>query len=151
MANIANWLELRILDLVMDDADEHGSEWLPETVYAGIMNDDATEQQLEEGTLTNEITAYTGNRKAITWGDIALEGSGADAKATVSNAAAIEFEDMPAPGGKEVQYVIICDAPTSGNILWWLPIVDGETPTTKTWNEGDTFRIPIGDLTISID
>ncbi len=151
MPNISNYLEQRILDLVLDNASEYGSAWLPETVYVGIMNDDTTEQELEEGTLTNEITGYNGNRKPVTWGDITLEGSGADAKATISNGAALEFDDMPAPGGKEVQYAIICDEPTGGNILWWLPIVVNGSPTTKAWNEGDVFRYPVGDFTVDLD
>ena len=140
MANISNYLEDKILDTVMKNA---ASTWLPETVYCGIVNDTAVDTDLEAGTLTNEITGYTGDRKAITFGDITQQ----DGKATCANTNALEFEDMPAPGTDEVKYAIICDAATSGNILWWLPITDGP----KAFNEGDTFRIPIGDLTIDLD
>ena len=140
MANISSYLEDKILDTVMKDG---ATAWLPATVYCGIVSDSAVADDLEAGTLTNEITGYTGDRKAITFGDITQVGG----KATCSNTNAIEFEDMPAPGTDEVEFAIICDEATSGNILWWLPITAGP----KAFNEGDAFRIPIGDLTIDLD
>ena len=140
MANISNYLEEKILDTVMKAG---ANTWIPATVYCGIVNDTAIDTDMEAGTRTNEITGYTGDRKAISWGTIAQSGG----KATVSNSAAIEFESMPAPAGAQVKYAIICDSDTGDNILWWLPITAGP----KAFNEGDTFRIPIGDLTIDID
>ena len=137
MANISNYLEDKILDTVMKNGNV---EWLPETVYAGLVTTTAVDADLEAGTLTNEVTDYTGDRKAITFGDIAQVGG----KATVSNSNVLEFEDMPEA---TIGYLIICDAATGSNILWWCPVVGDP----KTTNAGDTFRVPIGDLVIDLD
>lgn len=142
MANISTYLENAILNHVFRDI----GYTRPGTVYCGIVSSSGTDQQLEAGTLTNEITAYTGNRKEIVFGDAPSQ---VDGKATISNTNEVEFENMPSV---TVKYAIICDDTTSGNILYWLPMVNdlGE-PITKTTNSGDTFRIPIGDLTIDLD
>lgn len=135
MANISTYLEEALLAHVMKN-DAYTS---PATVYCGLVSATASDADMEAGTLTNEITAYTGNRKAITFGTI----SQVSGKATVRNTNALEFEDMPEV---EVAYAIICDAATASNILWWCPL-----DTNKNTNAGDTFRIPIDGLVIDLD
>ena len=108
-------------------------------VYLGLVSDTATDEEMEAGTLTNEITGYTGNRKAITWGAIAEVLT----KATVKNSALIEFLSMPAPAGREIKYVIVCDAATAGHILYWCPL-----SAAKVWNVGDPFTHPIDTLVV---
>lgn len=142
MANISSYLEEKWLNMLKGTA-----YTAPATVYCGIANDTATDDELEAGTLTNEITGYTGDRKAITLGEVSqVGGAGSAGKATVKNSAAIDFESMPAPGNTpKVKYAIICDAATAGNILYWCPLA-----VQKSWNEGDTFRIPVDGLTIDL-
>lgn len=137
MANLSNYLEEALLNHVL----KNSAYSSPAAVYAGLVNDSAVDTDMEAGTLTNEITAYTGNRKAITWGSI----SQVSDKATVATATvALEFEDMPAVTTK---YVIICDGATkgAGNILIYAPLT-----TPRTTSAGDTLRIPIGDLTVDL-
>lgn len=139
MSNIADYLEEILLNLVFRNTAYPGGA--PAAVYCGIVDDTGTDAEMEAGTLTNEITAYTGNRKAITFGAPSQVGG----KATIKNSAALEFESMPAPDTKQVKYAIVCDAETGGNILYWCPLVE-----QKSWNEGDTFRIPVDGLTLDL-
>ncbi len=135
MANISNYLEEAILDHVM----RNSAYTSPSAVYCGLVTSAASDADLEAGTLTNEITSYTGNRKAITFGEPTQVGG----KATIKNENALEFEDMPAA---TVAYAIVCDQETTGNILFWCPLDDN-----KTTNSGDTFRIPVDGLTLDLD
>lgn len=136
MANIADYLEEILLNLVFRNTAYPGGA--PAAVYCGLIDDVGTDAELEAGTLTNEITAYTGDRKAITFG----APSQVSSKATIKNSAALEFESMPAV---TVKYVIVCDAATAGNILYWCPLTE-----EKTCNEGDTFKIAIDGLVLDL-
>ncbi|MBA7582568.1 hypothetical protein ES708_24499 [subsurface metagenome] len=136
MANISTYLEEKWLNMLK------GTVYTaPATVYCGIVSDSGNDVEMEAGTLTNEITGYTGNRKAITFGVVSQVGG----KATVKNSAAIAFASMPAPNTKKVKYAIVCDAATAGNILYWCPLV-----VQKTWNLGDTFELPIDGLALDL-
>jgi hypothetical protein len=135
MANISNYLEEAILNHVMRNT----AYTSPTTVFCGLVNNTAIDTDLEGGTLTNEITGYTGNRKAITFGSPTQF----DGKATIKNVGDIDFENMPPV---TVKYAIICDAATGGNILYWCPLT-----ATKTTNAGDTFRIPEDGLVLNLD
>lgn len=136
MANIADYLEDILLNLVMRNTAYPGGA--PAAVYCGLMDDTAVEAAMEAGTLDGEITTYTGDRKAITFGAPADVGG----KATIKNSVALEFEVMPAV---TVKYAIVCDAATAGNILYWCPLT-----APKTCNAGDTFRIPVDGLTLDL-
>lgn len=140
MANIADYLEEALLNHVFRNIPYTS----PAAVYCGLIDDVGTDAELEAGALTHEITAYTGDRKAITFG-VPAQVSG---KATIKNSTAIEFENMPAV---TVKYAIVCDAATGGNILYWCPLVDAEgEPTEKTCNPGVTFRIAIDRLVLDL-
>jgi len=141
MSNISSYLEEKWLNMLK------GTEYTaPATVYCGIANDTATPDELEANTQTNEIAGYTGERKAITLGEVSqVGGAGSAGKATLKNSAAIDFVSMPAPDTKKVKYAIVCDAATAGQILYWCPLTE-----MKSWNEGDTFRIPIDGLILDL-
>lgn len=144
MANISTYLEDAWLNMLK------GTEFSTleaATLYCGICNDTATADELEANTITNEITGYTGDRKAITFGAVAqVGGAGSAGKATLKNSAALEFEDMPAPGDTpKVKYAIICTAATAGEILYWCPLA-----VEKSWNEGDTFKIDVDGLVVDL-
>ena len=136
MANISNYLEEKILNHVM----RNDVLTSPSTVYVGIISDDASDADLEAGTLTNEITGYDGNRKPVVFTVPEQVGG----KATIKNNSDIDFENMPA---STVKYAIVCDAPTNGNILYWCPLAGG----TKNTNAGDIFRIPEDGLILDLD
>lgn len=142
MANISKYLEDKWLDML------NGVAYVaPATVYVGLINNTADEAEMEGNTpLANEITGYTGNRKAITFGAITKAGVN-PSEMLGPPAAAIDFEDMPAPAGRQIKYHVICDAATVGNVLGWSEITAGP----KLWNAGDTFRIPIDNITIKLD
>lgn len=135
MANLSSYLEEQLLNHALRNI-AYSS---PTTVYVGLVDNTAVDTDLEAGDLTNEITGYTGDRKAITFTAPTQVGG----KATIENSAQIDFDDMPAT---TVAYAIICDAATAGNILYWAPAT-----TSKTTNAGDTYRISAGDLTVSHD
>lgn len=134
MANIADYLEEALLDHVFRNTEYTR----PATVYCGLVDDVGVDAELEAGTLTNEITTYTGDRKTITFGAPSQVGG----KATIKNSAALEFENMPAV---TVKYAIVCDTATVGNILYWCPLT-----AEKTCNAGDTFKIAVDGLTLDL-
>jgi len=124
-------------------SDYQEEKWLQETfkdvvTYCGLIETGDYDAELEAGTLTHEITAYTGNRKAITFGAIAQVAG----KATIKNSVALEFLVMPAV---TVKYAIVCDAATAGNILYWAPLA-----AEKACNAGDTFKLPIDALVLNL-
>ena len=135
MANISNYLEEKLLNHVFRNI----AYTKPAAVYCGLVETGDYDAELEAGTLTHEITTYTGNRKAITFGAPAQ----VSGKATIKSTAVLEFENMPA---KTVKYAIVCDAATGGNILYWCPLAE-----EKTCNGGDTFRLPIDALVENLD
>ena len=70
--------------------------------------------------------------------------SGAD-PTEATNSGAIEFGTASASWGT-ITHVAVIDAATSGNML-----VYAELDVPKTISEGDVFRIPAGDLDITLD
>jgi len=144
---ISNYLSKKLLDHALGIS----SFSMPSTVYCGLASSTATAAQLAAGTLTNEITGYTGNRKAITMTAATLEDSQdvLSDMISVSGGSAIEFADMPAC---TVAWVLLCDAATAGNVLFALPLVvleEGENyldPDPKEVAAGETFRLPVGQV-----
>ena len=133
--NLSTYLEEELLDHVLLNA-AYSS---PAAVYAGLVSSSGNDTEMEAGTLTNEITDYTGDRKAITFDAISQSGG----KSITANAGALTFASMPAC---TVAYTIVCDAATAGHILIWCPLAEN-----KTYSAGDTCTISIGDLDISLD
>lgn len=142
MANISKYLEGKWLGMLKGVA-----YVAPATVYVGLIDDTADEAEMEGDTpLVSEITGYTGNRKAITFGAISKVGIN-PSEMDGPPAATIDFVNMPAPAGREIKYHILCDAATAGNVLGWSEITAGP----KVWNTGDTYRIPIDNITVKLD
>ena len=61
------------------------------------------------------------------------------------NAADITFPEATASWGEVVAFALL-DAATAGNMLYW-----GDLSASKTINDGDTAKIPAGDLDITED
>lgn len=136
MPNMSTWLEERLLDHVFRST-AYAS---PTAVFVGLASDLATDADLEAGLLTNEITAYTGDRRTVIFGAPAqVEGVG-----SIQNTTALDFEAMPAV---TVKYAIVCDSATkgAGNILYWCPLA-----TPRTLNAGDILRLPANGLTLTL-
>jgi len=134
--NISDYLETALLNHVFRNI----AYTSPTVVYAGLVSSVGSDAQLEAGTLTNEITTYTGTRKAITFG----APSQVSDKATIKNSAALTFDNMPLI---TVKYVIVCDSATkgAGNILYWCPLT-----VQKACNLGDTFQVAIDNLILDL-
>ena len=133
--NMSKYLEGKIIDHVL-----RGTNYTaPSTIYVGLITDSATGAELEAGTLTNEVTTYTGNRKAVTWSTKTV----VDGATRVVNTNEITFSDMPAC---TLEYLVLVDLATGGNILWWTKM-----PTKKIVNTGDIVTIQIATLIVNID
>jgi hypothetical protein len=140
-ANLTKYLEDKWLAMLK------GTAFTAPTVYVGLVSDSANEAELEGDTPTaHEITGYTGNRKAITFGSITKSGTD-PSQMSGPPSTAIEFESMPAPAGRTAKYTILCDAATGGNVLGWSAITDGP----KSWNTNDIFRIAVNQITVKLD
>lgn len=138
--NLSNYLKQAILDWSLRG--NTGNHQPPSAVYLGLMSSNATLSEVQQGILTNEITAYTGNRKQITFGPITIDSEG---YATTQNTNTIDFDDMPVT---TVKYAIITNSPTKGQgqVLYWVEF----SPPKVVANAGDTFRVPAGGITVKI-
>ena len=98
------------------------------------------------------IALYTG-APSDTGGGTEVSGGGYGRQAvtftisgnTVSNNAAIEW-DTATSGYGTVTHVGVFDAATSGNLIAYAALT-----TSKTIDTGDVFRLPSGDLDITLD
>ena len=131
MANSMNtYLENQVLNLL-----RAANITAPTTVYLALFSVDPG----QAGALTNEIATSTGYaRQAITFGTAASGGS-------IANTADVVFP--AATAGYTVAAVAIVDSPTqgAGNCLWHANLA-----ASKTLAVGDTFKMPSGQLNVSI-
>jgi hypothetical protein len=123
--SISDYYENKILDHML-----RGTEFTPpSTVYVSLHTADPGE------TGANELTGGGYSRKAVTFN--------APSGGSMTNSADIDFPNMPAA---TITHVALWDAASAGNCLW-----TGALTTSKTTNAGDTFRIPAGQLTVTLD
>lgn len=107
----------------------------PTTVYLSLHTADVG----QSGSLANEIATSTGYaRQAITFGTAASGGS-------IANTADVVFP--AATAAYTVAAVAIVDSPTqgAGNCLW-----HSNLTASKSLAVGDTFKMPSGQLNVSI-
>lgn len=125
MAGASTYLQQRLLDHALK-----GSPYSqPANIYVSLHSGDTGE------TGTNEILA-AGRQLATT----VFGAAGPTSKTTIID---LFWPSMPAGW---VTHVCIWDAPTGGNPLFLGPLV-----TPRTLDLGDTYRIPSGSLTITMD
>jgi 2-keto-4-pentenoate hydratase len=133
MSAASNYLENKVLDHVLTAT----SYTAPSVRYLAIFTGDAA-ANLEAGTLTNEVStsgsAYA--RTAVTF-------AAANAGTSATNAT-VTFPTATANWGT-ITHVAVMDALTSGNVLFY-----GAVTTPKTIENGDTFQVSSGNLTISL-
>lgn len=138
MSNAAsNYLENATLDFWLNS--NSGGHSSPGTLYLGLFHGTAAGvlANLEEGTLTDEVTLGSYTRQTATFGS-ASGGS-------ISNDAAVTFPTATANYDAAVTCIAILDASSGGNVLW-----AGELSVTKTVTTGDQFQVAIGNLQVSL-
>jgi hypothetical protein len=137
MSQASDYLEDALLDHVLRNT----AYTSPSAVYVGLFTegDSAGDNNdlLEEGTLTNEISGNGYARVAATFS--AASGGSITTSANVTFAAA--------SGGDwgTITHIAILDAASAGNVLFY-----GTLTTSKTIQDGDTFQITSGNLTVTL-
>jgi len=127
--SFSNYLETEILDHVFG-----GNAYsAPGTLYLALH----TANPGEDGSGTEVSTSGTAYARQ----SVAFTVSGN----TASNSAAVEYSAATASFGT-VTHVAIWDASTSGNMLAYAALT-----SSKAIDTGDVFRIPTGDLDITLD
>jgi len=129
MSAASDYLENKVLDHALATA----AYTAPSAVYVGLFTTDPT----DAGTGT-EVSGNNYARKAASFAS--ASGGSASTDATIT------FD--PASGGNwgTITHIGIFDALTTGNLLF-----HGAVTTSKTIEDGDTFQITNGNLTISLD
>lgn len=125
--SFSNYLENKVMLHVFGGT----SYTAPATLYVALYTSDPGEgdtgTEVSGGSYARQSAAFT------------ITGNAA------ANTAAIEFPTASASWGT-VTYVGIRDASSGGNLL-----ASGALTTSKTISSGDVFRIPAGDLDITLD
>lgn len=144
MSNAAsNYTENRTLDFWLNG--NSLSTTTPSTLYVALFHGTAGAvgsagtvlDNLEQGTLTDEITLGSYARQTVTFGS-ASGGS-------ISNDSTVTFPTATANYDGTVTCLAIMDASTSGNVLYF-----GELSVSKTVTTGDTFQCAIGNIQVSM-
>ena len=127
--SFSNYLETEILDHVFGGA----AYTAPATLYLALH----TTNPDEDGSGAEVSTSGTAYARQT----VAFTTSGN----TTSNSAAVEYSTATANFGT-VTHVGVWDASTAGNLLAYAALT-----SSKTIETGDVFRVPAGDLDISLD
>ena len=125
--SFSDYLETEILDHVFA-----GNAYsAPATIYIGLHTSNPDED--DSGT---EVSGGSYARQSMAF---SVSGN------TASNSAAVEFPTATASWGT-VSHVGLYDASTAGNLLAYAALT-----ASKTIDSGDVFRVPSGDLDITLD
>jgi len=146
MANITTYLENQLLN--------HAAGFFnfskPTTVYAALFTVTPTTAYTSNIRNGTEVTGGGYARSSIAWGVITSGAitSGGAANGVIANSTALTWTATGTwSSGASVTTIGIFDSGTvgSGNLLWFGPL---SAPITMV--NGDTFTIPVGNLTIAI-
>lgn len=131
MTAMSNYAEDKVLDHSLGTA----SWTAPTNIYVGLFltGNDPTD--------ANSGTEISGNGYARVTATFTAASGG-----STSNDSAITFAAASGGNWGEVSYVGLYDASTGGNLIY-----HGAVTTPKTIEDGDTFSIATGSLTISLD
>lgn len=105
----------------------------PTNWYIGLFTSDPT----DTGTAGTEVSGNNYSRVSATF---SVTGN------TASNTAGIEFAAATGGDWGTVSHIGIMDASTGGNMIIHSPLV-----ASKAIADGDVFRIPTGDLDVTLD
>ena len=125
--SFSNYLENKVLLHVFDNT----AYTSPTTVYVGLFTTDPTD--------AGSGTEVSGGSYARQSASFTVSGN------TATTDAAIEFPTATASWGS-ITHIGIFDALTSGNLL-----AHSSLTAAKTIESGDVFRIPSGDIDITLD
>jgi drug/metabolite transporter superfamily protein YnfA len=126
---MCNYLENKLLDHVLRNVPYTS----PTTIYIALL----TSNPAEAGDITSEVSGGSYARQAITFDEI-VDG-------VTQNTYDIEFPQATADWGI-ITHVILMDAETGGNPLFY-----AELTTAKTITTDDIFKVPISELTVKLD
>ena len=125
--SFSNYLETKVLDHVFGGT----AYTAPSTLYLALFTTDSSESatgtEVSGGAYARQTVAFT------------------TSGATTSNTSAVEFPTATANYGTVVA-VAVMDASTGGNMLAYAGL-----SSDKTIETGDVFRVPAGDLDITLD
>jgi hypothetical protein len=127
--SFSNYLETELLDHIFTNS----AYTSPATVYVSLH----TANPDEDGSGAEVTTSGTGYARQA--GSFSVSGN------TATTSAAVEYATATASYGT-VTHVGIYDASTGGNLLAYAALT-----TSKSIASGDVFRIPAGDLDITLD
>jgi len=125
--SFSDYLETKVLDHVFAGTAYTAPSTLYVALFTAAPSDSGGGTEVSGGAYARQTSAFT------TSGD------------TTSNNAAIEFPTATANYGT-VTHVGIYDASSSGNLMAWAALT-----SSKTIETGDVFRIPSGDLDITLN
>jgi len=136
----SNFLENELMDHVLKNSTDAFDP--ADTLYLALFTSDdstgATLDNLEAGTLTNEVSGFGYSRETIAFG---AASSGTSQGPTGS---AVTFT---ASGGSfgEVTHIAIMDASSSGNVFF-----AGALSTAKTVDDGDSLQFAVSSISITM-
>lgn len=130
MAEFSAYMENAIINLMRNIA------FTQIPAYVALFTSTATGSELEAGTLTNEVSGGSYARE--------LAGLSAPSDGVTANTADITFTTATANWGT-VAFVALMDAATAGNVLMYSAL-----DANKVVNSGDTFKINLGDLDVTV-
>lgn len=125
--SFSDYLETKVLDHVFGGTAYTAPATLYVALFTAAPSDSGGGTEVSGGAYARQTIAFT------TSGD------------TTSNTAAVEFPTATANYGT-VTHVGIYDASTAGNLMAWAALT-----SSKTIETGDVFRIPAGDLDITLN
>jgi hypothetical protein len=128
MAELSDYLENKLLDHVLRNV----SYTSPTTVYMGLYTSDPGDD--------NSGTECTGGAYARQVVSVTTASDG-----IVTSSADVTFPQATDNWGT-ISHIGLLDDLTSGNLLMHTPLT-----TSKTIDEGDIFKVPLGQLTASLD
>lgn len=125
--SFSDYLETKVLDHVFGGTAYTAPATLYVALFTAAPSDSGGGTEVSGGAYARQTIAFT------TSGD------------TTSNTTAVEFPTATANYGT-VTHVGIYDASTAGNLMAWAALT-----SSKTIETGDVFRIPAGDLDITLN
>ena len=128
MAELSDYLEDKLLDHVL-----RGTSYTsPTTVYMGLYTsdpgDDNSGTEVSGGSYARQVVSVTTASGGV-----------------VTSSADVTFPQATANWGT-ISHIGLLDAITSGNLLMHTPLT-----TSKTIELGDIFKVPLGNLTATLD
>ena len=128
MAELSDYLENKLLDHVLRNV----SYTSPTTVFMGLYTSDPGDD--------NSGTECTGGAYARQVVSVTTASDG-----IVTSSADVTFPQATDNWGT-ISHIGLLDALSSGNLMMHTPLT-----TSKTIDEGDIFKVPLGQLTASLD